>query len=177
MQAIAHPRLWITTLAVAGLTAACSSSAGAGGGGGSAPPTSSTSAAAASTAAISVRGGHLVGPGGKTLYFNTVDSASAIKCTSACANLWPPVVGHPSVSGGLSAKSFATATRPDGSVQVTFRGHPLYEFGADSAGTTMGSGIQDFGGRWVVATATGGAAVSTPAPASSGGGGGGYGYP
>src|SRR5581483_4302847 len=151
-EAVMNTKLLITaTLAAAGLTAtACSSgtggSGGSGGGaygggaGGGATSSGSTSAAAAPAAVrISVSGGRLVGADGKTLYFNTVDTASAIKCTGSCASLWPPVVGHPSVGTGLSAAKFGTAARPGGGLQVTFAGHPLYEFSGDSGpGMTNG---------------------------------------
>jgi predicted lipoprotein with Yx(FWY)xxD motif len=125
--------------------------------------------------------GHLVGPGGRTLYYNTVDSTTKITCVGRCATEWPPLTGTPRAGAGLSATSFGTAARPDGRQQVTFDGHPLYEFAGDrAAGQTAGNGIADAGGRWMVATPKPGAA---PAPSSSATsssasspGGGGYGY-
>jgi hypothetical protein len=57
-----------------------------------------------------------------------------------------------------------TATRPDGTTQATFDGHPLYEFAADKApGDHKGEGIDDQGGSWHAATVSGG----TPAGSSS----------
>src|SRR5581483_9641509 len=120
----------------------------------------------------------LVGPDGKTLYFNTVDTATSISCGAGCTSLWPPVLGTARPGSGLAGGSFGTTTRPGGGRQVTFHGHPLYEFKADHAGTAMGAGIVDAGGHWVVATPSGStSAPSSAAGSSAGNPGGGYGYP
>ena len=111
----------------------------------------SSAATTSSTVQISAMNGHLVGPDGKTLYYNTVDTAANIQCTGTCASIWPPVLGTAVSRTGLNAADFKTVMRPDGGTQVTFGGHPLYEFGSDNAGTTNGSGIADGGGKWVVA--------------------------
>jgi predicted lipoprotein with Yx(FWY)xxD motif len=67
-----------------------------------------------------------------------------------------------------------TITRPDGSRQATYDGHPLYTYSADTApGQAKGNGINVNGGVWHEVTANGSAA---PAGSSSGSGGGGYGY-
>jgi predicted lipoprotein with Yx(FWY)xxD motif len=162
-------------VAVTALTAAaCSSSATkSGSGGGSSQP-----AGGSKTVAISVRGGHLTAPDGKTLYYNTVDTAKSIKCvTDECVGEWPPLTGTPKVGAGLDADDFATATRPDGAVQVTFYGHPLYEFKDDSAGSMNGNGMSDEGGRWVAATpeqAKGGSSSAPHDSMTSSSGGSGY---
>jgi predicted lipoprotein with Yx(FWY)xxD motif len=132
---------------------------------------------------ITSSAGTLVGPNGHTLYENTVDTATSITCTGACAAAWPPVTGNPVVGAGLNASDFATATRPDGTMQVTFQGHPLYYFAADtSAGSMAGNGKADQGGSWHSASAsavstTGGTSSAPPTmnTSTSGGyGGGGY---
>jgi predicted lipoprotein with Yx(FWY)xxD motif len=126
--------------------------------------------ASSSGVTISANGSTLTGPNGHTLYANTVDTASKISCTGACANLWPPVIGKPSAGNGVPAGMLGTATRPDGTTQATFDGHPLYEFAADKApGDQKGQGIADQGGSWHVATVSGGAPAgsSSSVPSSS----------
>jgi hypothetical protein len=46
--------------------------------------------------------------------------------------------------------------RTDGTTQLTYAGHPVYLFARDSApGSTSGQGLQAFGARWDVLTASG----------------------
>jgi predicted lipoprotein with Yx(FWY)xxD motif len=174
-------RITVATAAAAlALVTACSSSksstsAGAGG---------STTSGTANSVKISSVAGTLVGPNGHTLYENTVDTATNISCTGSCTKEWPPLSGDPSVTSGLNTADFATITRPDGTKQVTFQGHPLYLFDEDkSAGDKKGEGIKDQGGSWHVAASspvstTGGTSTAPPTTSSSsssgGYGGGGY---
>ncbi len=147
---------------------ACSSgtaSSGTGGAGGGSN--------AAQAVTISVQDGVLVGPDGHTLYENTLDTASRITCTGSCAAAWPPVIGSASVSGALGAGKFGTTIRPDGTKQVTYAGHPLYEFAEDMAsGDMRGSGMSDGGGKWQEAAVSG---QAVKAGTTSPGGYGGYG--
>jgi hypothetical protein len=73
--------------------------------------------------------------------------------------------------------ALATVKRPDGSVQVTYKGEPLYTFAQDtSPGQANGQGIKDVG-TWSAVTIS--SAASSPAPATTGtesSKGGGYGY-
>lgn len=145
-------RLLISTAAVAAMAAACSSSGSggdgsAGGGGGSSQP-----AGGSDTVTISVKNDRLTTADGRTLYYNTVDTAQRIKCVDECASEWPPVIGQPEVGAGLDEDDFATASRPDGGTQVTFYGHPLYMFDEDQPGTAKGDGMSDEGGHWTAAT-------------------------
>lgn len=167
-------RLVLTsTAAVAVLAAAgCASSGSKNGSGGS----SSQPAGGSSSQTITVQHDRLTAPDGKTLYYNTVDTATAIKCTGGCSSLWPPLTGSAKVGAGLDDRNFSTATRPDGTKQVTFYGHPLYEFSNDSPGQTNGDGFKDEGGHWVVATpeqaaggSSGGSSSGPASGASSGG--------
>lgn len=99
----------------------------------------------------------LTGVGGLTLYTFSPDTATSSACTSqGCVTAWPPfkapadaqVVAASGVTGTLG-----TITRPDGSLQVTYDGHPLYYFAGDTAaGQTNGQAIDSFGGTWTVAT-------------------------
>jgi len=117
-------------------------------------------------------GGVLVGPDGRTLYSNTADTPTHLICTSTCLTIWPPVEGNPVAGTGVAAADLGTVQR-GAVVQVTYRGHPLYEFKSDmAAGDERGAGLTDMGGTWHPAAA----AVSS-APSSSSPHGGGYGYP
>jgi len=166
--------------AVLALVAACSSSStragggggyggggyGGGGGGGSSQATPASPQAGAVT--ISLTGSTLTGPDGRTLYENTLDTASTISCTGACAKAWPPVTGPAKAGSGVQASRLATITRPDGTTQVSFDGHPLYEFTADqSPGDTKGEGVADGGGTWHVATLSGPGAGASGSSAST----------
>jgi predicted lipoprotein with Yx(FWY)xxD motif len=85
---------------------------------------------------------------GKTLYVHAGDSATASTCLDACAAAWPPllinagttIVGPPGAHG-----AFGSITRPDGSVQATYRNKPLYFWSKDvNSGDTTGQGINGF---------------------------------
>jgi len=152
--------------------AACSSSSsgtGAGSGSPSSAPGGAGSGAALKTA--TVNGVSVVtNARGLTLYSFAPDTATASKCTGACAQIWPPVTGPAAAGQGVTGR-LGTITRPDGSKQATYNGHPLYTYTADTArGQAKGNGLNVNGGVWHEVTASG-----TAAPAS-GGGGGGYGY-
>jgi predicted lipoprotein with Yx(FWY)xxD motif len=116
--------------------------------------------------------------GGWTLYTFAKDSAGVSACTSSpCSDFWPaltvkePPTAEPDVKGALGS-----TTRPDGSMQVTFNGMPLYTFTQDKApGDANGDGLNDFGGVWH-AVSLGSAPKQNP-PAGGGMGGGGYHYP
>jgi hypothetical protein len=86
-----------------------------------------------------------------------------------------------------------TVKRPEGKMQVTYKGTPLYTFTGDQQpGETKGQGIKDVGTWSVIATSSSGTpAPGTPSTSSSSepetssggssggassGGGGGYGY-
>src|SRR5437879_10837408 len=71
---------------------------------------------------ITSNSGRLIGPDGHTLYVNTVDTTSKITCTDQCASLWPPVTGTQKAGAGVDASKIGTATRPDGTKQLTYAG-------------------------------------------------------
>jgi predicted lipoprotein with Yx(FWY)xxD motif len=119
----------------------------------------SASAATISVQAISgIPGKALVASNGRTLYLFQADKSGASACSGACAAAWPPLVvtGAPQAGSGVSQALLGTITRPDGSMQVTYNGHPLYYFRADtSAGAAHGQGIRAFGAEWYVVSASG----------------------
>jgi predicted lipoprotein with Yx(FWY)xxD motif len=107
---------------------------------------------------------------GFTLYSFAPDTGTASKCTGACAQIWPPVTGPAAAGQGVTG-TLGTITRSDGAKQITYNGHPLYTYTADTApGQAKGNGLNVDGGVWHEVTASGQAA---PAGTS---GGGGYGY-
>jgi len=73
-------------------------------------------------------------------------------CTGACARFWPPVLvsGHASAAAGSGVKQAAlgTITRPDGTRQVTYHGHPLYFFAYGQPDQTNGEGVHAFHGTF-----------------------------
>jgi predicted lipoprotein with Yx(FWY)xxD motif len=104
----------------------------------------------------------LVGPNGKTLYLFMSDSATMSTCYGSCAQNWPPLTtsGTPRGMGGVSQSLLGTITRQNGTKQVTYHGHPLYYFIADSGpGMANGEGVDAFGARWEVINAAGVAVI------------------
>jgi predicted lipoprotein with Yx(FWY)xxD motif len=114
-------------------------------------------------------GTYLVGSNGHALYLFAIDSNGKSKCSGACAQTWRPLTtsGSPSASGAAMSADLGTITRSDGKKQVTYKGHPLYFYAADtSAGMTSGQGINTFGGKWWL-VAPSGAPISTTSSSSS----------
>jgi predicted lipoprotein with Yx(FWY)xxD motif len=145
-----------------------------------ATPKTSSGTSAAVGVADSGLGSILVDSAGRTLYLFKADVGMTSACTAACATAWPPLLatGTPTAGTGLSASKLATITRPGGSRQVTYNGHPLYLFIKDhNPGQTTGQGVTAFGAAWYALTPAGNQISAQPT--SSGGGGtsgGGYGY-
>jgi predicted lipoprotein with Yx(FWY)xxD motif len=116
---------------------------------------------------------------GRTLYVLTKDKNGASSCTGDCASTWPPFTASASAGSGVDGSLLGTTKRADGSMQVTYKNHPLYYFAGDSgAGQTNGQGV---GGVWFVIGPSGdpitAKASSGSGSGSGGGGGGGYGAP
>jgi len=114
----------------------------------------------------------LVNRRGMTLYHLSVERKGHFICKdSTCLSLWKPlVVRHGVMPSGV--KSLGTVKRPDGRLQVAYKGGPLYTFVQDrKPGDMKGNGFRDVG-VWRVVTVAGN---STSTPSSGGGGGyGGY---
>ena len=95
---------------------------------------------------------------GRALYLFEADKGTTSTCTGACAAAWPPVTvsGMPMAGGGVSQSLLGTTKRADGTEQVTYNGHPLYYFAADTgAGMVKGQGSKAFGAGWYVVDAKG----------------------
>jgi predicted lipoprotein with Yx(FWY)xxD motif len=95
----------------------------------------------------------LVDGHGLTLYRFTPDTTTKVACTGTCASLWPPLVvpGQARVlAGAAGIVGLGTVKDPDGALQVTYRGHPLYTYIGDSRpGSAAGQGIKD---KWFAVT-------------------------
>jgi predicted lipoprotein with Yx(FWY)xxD motif len=92
----------------------------------------------------------LVSAGGRTLYHTAAEKKNVVTCTGRCAVKWRPLVtahGVRPISGpGVIASMLGTIKRPDGRLQVTYDGFPLYLFSGDTrAGDVSGQGA---GGIW-----------------------------
>ena len=158
--------------------------------GSSASSSSSTPATTAPAAGGSSAGGSTVNmttingtavvtnSSGKTLYWFAPDTSTTSKCTGSCATFWPPVTGPVTAGSGVTG-TLSTITRPDGTTQATYDGHPLYTYVGDTAaGQAKGNGLNISGGLWYEMTVSGakpatGTTASTPSAST---GGGGYGY-
>ena len=128
----------------------------------SSPPASSGSAAAIALSTTSGPGGsHLVGAGERAVYLWVADAGGQSACSGQCARVWPPVTGTPTAGGALKASDLGTITRADGSKQVTYNGHPLYYYIADtSSGSLHGQGSDSFGAKWWLVSPAGVAITS-----------------
>ncbi len=87
----------------------------------------------------------LVSGSGRTLYHYSPEKKNVVKCTAACAAKWPPLLigsGVKPIAGpGATASLLGTVKRPDGKLQVTYRGLALYLFSGDKkAGDVKGHG-------------------------------------
>jgi predicted lipoprotein with Yx(FWY)xxD motif len=86
---------------------------------------------------------------GFTLYSFAPDTPTTSKCYGGCAALWPPATGTATAGSGLPGKT-TTIKRTDGSMQLTYNGHPLYTYIADSSpGQNAGNNINLNGGLWL----------------------------
>ncbi len=170
----------IAAIAALALTAAAC------GGSGTTPPSTSGGGGAGTTASTSGTvalaktgiGDVLVDEKGMTVYLFEKDSNGKSACSGACAELWPPltIAGSPTAGSGIDSAKLGTTTRPDGTTQVTYNGHPLYLFSADrKPGDTNGEGLDDFGAEWYAVSAKGDSVEADSGNSGSGGGYGGYG--
>ena len=111
-------------------------------------------------------GAYLTGQNGMTLYVLTTDTPDTSTCSGTCATNWPPlsIAAGATITGPTGATlTFATITRADGTVQVTYNHMPLYYYAGDSvAGDTKGEGKNN---TWFVAPLSG--SVGTTSPAAS----------
>ncbi|MEU1165459.1 hypothetical protein ABZ372_35320 [Streptomyces sp. NPDC005921] len=101
---------------------------------------------------------HLININQAALYRFDDDTAapSQSNCTGACAAKWPPVTiqeGGNVYLAGVNPKQVGAIRRPDGQVQITVGGRPVYRFSGDSRpGDLNGQGVD---GKWFAVGPTG----------------------
>jgi predicted lipoprotein with Yx(FWY)xxD motif len=119
---------------------------------GSTGSSSATTAPATGSSTVKVgdtsKGKVLTDGAGMTLYTYNPDAAGSGKsvCTGGCLAEWPAVIAMSAPSGVSGASgAFALIKRDDGSMQVSYKGKPLYRFVDDKApGDATGDGMDDF---------------------------------
>jgi predicted lipoprotein with Yx(FWY)xxD motif len=130
-----------------------------------------SAAVAPGPAAVDVKtgplGAYLTDATGHTLYLFTPDTSSTSTCYGQCVAYWPPLLtsSAPQAGSGAAASLLGTTKRTDGTMQVTYKNHPLYFFKGDkSAGDMTGQGTQ---GTWFLVSPAGKQLGSAPAPKAS----------
>jgi predicted lipoprotein with Yx(FWY)xxD motif len=119
--------------------------------------------ATASSGAVSVESidgtDVLVDPQGRALYSADQERGGEVLCTAECASIWDPVPASDGDSAPADLK-LGEVERPDGGMQLTYEGSPLYAFTEEGPGELTGDGFVDsFDGTrfsWTAATAGGG---------------------
>ena len=100
-------------------------------------------------------GTYLIGYTGMTVYVNADDTGTTSTCNGSCAQTWIPYTVSPvdninQLQAGVKGK-VGTITRTDGTLQLTYNGHPLYFFSGDATGSdTKGNGLD---GIWSIVKA------------------------
>jgi predicted lipoprotein with Yx(FWY)xxD motif len=152
------------------------SACGGGGGGGS---TAAGVAAGSGAESVSVRqlpdvGSVLVDQSGKALYTSNVEASGQIVCSGGCSAFWKPVTAA-KPPAGTDAGKLGVIKRPDGSMQLTANGRPLYTFSEDSPGKATGDGFaDDFSGHHFVWHVVRSGGKTTDSGQGAGGGASGY---
>ncbi len=78
-----------------------------------------------------------------SLYTYDKDGDSVSNCYGACAQNWPPAILP---AGSKLGENYTLFTREDGTMQIAYKGHPLYLFAGDKkVGDRNGDGV---GGVW-----------------------------
>lgn len=87
---------------------------------------------------------------GNTLYFFSPDANGQTACTGPCLAAWPSFyTPKVTMDTGLNAADFGVIHRPEGTLQTTYKGWPLYYFANDpKAGDVNGDGLENV---WFVA--------------------------
>lgn len=108
-------------------------------------------------------GAILVNGKGYTLYASSADTAKKSACTGVCATVWSPltVSGDATLAPGVDQSLVGDIVRADGSHQLTYGGHPLYTYQADTGPHLVnGQGLKDFGGTFYVISANTGEVIT-----------------
>ena len=97
---------------------------------------------------------------GQAIYLFEKEQTSKPECYDACADAWPPVLtkGDPQGTGEVDPELLGTTERTDGTMQVTYAGHPLYFYAHEGKNEVLCHNVTGFGGLWLVVTPEGKAA-------------------
>jgi predicted lipoprotein with Yx(FWY)xxD motif len=100
------------------------------------------------TLATGSNGQYLADASGRAVYMLEGDG----ECVGECLTVWPPVVvttSTPVVGANLQSGLVSTVQRDDGTLQLTYNGHPLYYYARDTGtGMAMGQAVDDDFGEW-----------------------------
>ena len=113
-------------------------------------PAASFHAITLNTSGAGAFGSYLSAANEMTLYQSTKDANNVSNCTGTCAATWPPYTVSPAIAASLTADpgitgKIGTIKRANGSLQVTYRGLPLYFFAKDmKQGDTKGEAVNGF---------------------------------
>ncbi|MEZ4425961.1 MAG: hypothetical protein R3E98_21375 [Gemmatimonadota bacterium] len=97
-------------------------------------------------------GAYLTDGEGRALYLFKSDTAGQSTCFDRCADVWPPLLTDgmaEATDDALQSSLIGTLRRPDGTMQVTYGGWPLYYYEQDRGpGDIQGQDIMGFGAEW-----------------------------
>jgi predicted lipoprotein with Yx(FWY)xxD motif len=110
----------------------------------------------------------LAAANGMTLYRLSGEEHGKFICTSsACTQVWHPLAAPTSGTPSGAVGSLATVNRPDGTMQVAYKGMPLYTFTGDQRpGDAKGEGLKDVGTWNAIKTGASGTPAAKTAPPS-----------
>ncbi len=100
---------------------------------------------------------------GQAIYLFDKEQGPRAECYGACAADWPPVLtdGEPRGVRGARQGLLGTTERRDGSLQVTYGGHPLYYYAHEDPWQVLCHDFVEYGGTWFVVQPDGDAAPPT----------------
>ncbi|WP_214316689.1 COG4315 family predicted lipoprotein [Nonomuraea sediminis] len=121
-----------------------------------ASPTPSTyvanQAAAQTVKAAKTKLGEVIVTGkGMTLYHFEKEEDGTPACYGPCTGEWKPYItqGKPTATEGAKVDQVSMVARKDGTMQVTYGGHPVYTYADDKKpGDTTGQEKNEFGAEW-----------------------------
>jgi predicted lipoprotein with Yx(FWY)xxD motif len=89
---------------------------------------------------------------GQAIYLFNAERSERPRCYGDCAKAWPPVLttGHPRATGAVRSSLLGATRRSDGSVQITYAGHPLYFYAHEGKHQVLCHNVREFGGTWLV---------------------------
>lgn len=107
----------------------------------------------------------LVDSQGRALYSADQERGGEVLCTGECASIWDPVPASDGDSAPADLR-LGEVERPDGGMQLSYEGRPLYAFTEEGPGELTGDGFVDsFDGKrfsWDAATVAGGSGPQSP---------------